>query len=105
MVALVGGITAICLYLKSHNANNILENLTVEQAEKYYGQYPGLLPKVGKSKVMTVNELKNNGYTPEIGDCDGYVVITNKTGVSKYKAYLKCKNYTSEGFDEKKLEK
>ncbi len=105
MLALVGGITAICLYLKSHNANNILENLTVEQAEKYYGQYPGLLPKVGKSKVMTVNELKNNGYTPEIGDCDGYVVITNKTGVSKYKAYLKCKNYTSEGFDEKKLEK
>ena len=100
IVFVFAAVTILCLYAKKNNINNISENMTVEKAEKYFGLFPGFLPEKGQKKVMTLTELERNGLRPEIDkSCDGYVIVTNKTGVPKYKAYLSCENHETEGFD------
>lgn len=100
MVFIIAALTIVCLYAKKKNINNLAENLTVDKAEKYFGLYPAFLPEIGESKVMTLKELERNELRPEIDkSCDGYVIIKNKQGVAKYKAYLKCDDHTTEGFD------
>ena len=101
---MVSALVVMCLHIKNNNVDNILEKTFVSQAEKYYGLNPGLLPSKGKEKVVTLEDLKLSGYDPKLGkSCNGYIIITNKTGVSKYKAYIKCDKYETKGYDEKYL--
>ncbi|HBA37162.1 MAG TPA: hypothetical protein DCY94_00430 [Firmicutes bacterium] len=100
LVLLVGGMTIFGLYYKSHNVDHIMEKALVKQAEKYMGLYPGLFPQKGKTFKLDVDKLKEEGYDAELEkDCDGYVIISNENMGFKYKAYIKCPNYTTEGYE------
>lgn len=99
LLIIVGGLTVIGLQIKKENIQNIMEESLVEQAEKYFGLYPGLFPTLNNSKKMSAEELKSNGYDANLEkDCDGYVVVTNKNNGYEYKGYVKCPDYMTEGY-------
>lgn len=100
LLLVVGGMTTFGFYLKSHNVDNIMEDSLVKQAEKYMGLYPGLFPQKGKTFRLDADELKQDGYDAGLeSDCRGYVIISNGNMGFEYKAYIKCPNYTTEGYE------
>lgn len=100
MVMLVATLCVVGTNFKSKNINRIMENSLINITKKYYGEYPGLFPKSGKSKKMTVKELKDNGYDAKLEDgCDGYSVVTSGAMGFEYEAYIKCKDYTTKGYE------
>lgn len=105
LLIVVGGLTAFGFKLKAEKGDSIMEKSLVTQAEKYMGLYVNLFPQKGKTFKITNEELKQDGYNAELEkDCDGYVVISNDDGGYKYKAYVKCPNYTTDGYDSAKSE-
>ena len=54
-----------------------------------------------KDKTLILNS-SNIGVKLEKG-CKGYVVVKNTNKGYKYNPYIKCKKYTTEGFDKKNL--
>lgn len=100
LVLVVGGMTAFGFYLKSHNVDNIMEDSLVKQAEKYMNYYVGLFPEKGKTFRLDVNDLRDEGYDTGLEkDCVGYVIVSNENMGFRYKAYIKCPNYTTEGYE------
>lgn len=101
LLIIVGGLTVIGLKIKNDNITNIMETDLVNKAEKYMGLYPGLFPKTGEVFKITNEELKTDGYNAELeDDCDGYIIITGKEVGFEYKAYIKCPDYITEGYEE-----
>jgi len=100
LVVIVAGLTVIGFKFKKDNINNIMEDALVEQAERYLGLYPGLFPTLGNSKTFTAQELKDEGYDAglEEENCEGYIVVENTNGGFKYHPYVKCPDYTTEGY-------
>lgn len=99
LVIIVGGLTFIGFQIKKDNVNNFMEDALKEQAEKYFGLYPGLFPTLGNSKKITYEELKDNDHDPKLeSGCTGYVIVENKNSGFDYKAYVSCPNYTTEGY-------
>lgn len=79
-----------------------LEDKLVEVAEKYIDA-KFLYPKDDNIAKVTTKELFDDKYLDSLeykGDtCTGYVTI-KLDGVYKYEAYIKCKNYTTKGYNE-----
>jgi hypothetical protein len=64
-------------------------------------------PVNGENVIIKYDELNEAGLIDSLEvdnqKCDGYVTVTFKN-VTEYKAYIKCANYTTHGFDKKNLE-
>lgn len=103
LVLIVGGLTFVGYQIKKNNVDNIMEKSLVTQTEKYLGLYPSLYPTKGNTIKLTYEELKDNGYDANLNeDCNGYVIIENASMGYKYKAYVKCSNYVTKGYEENK---
>ena len=65
-----------------------------DSAVKYYNDR-----NLSGSMVISYKLLKDSGYVSKIQDfvdenCNGYVTVNNNI----FKPYIKCKNYTSDGY-------
>ena len=82
-----------------------LENDIVEAMKTYYGQDTNLkkLPKNKENVRITIGELESFGINInniiKDDECDGYGIVTGKTVSHDYKAYIKCKNYTTNNYE------
>ncbi len=82
---------------------NVLEKKMLESAEDYVkGEYNGELP-IGTLNI-TVKTMIEKNYLDELKDgkdrdCSGYVSASKADG---YSSYLKCKNYTTSGYEKRK---
>lgn len=80
-----------------------LENKAVEGAKKYHDKYYSDM--LDREKItVTLKTLKNQSMLEDILDikdkeqCSGYVLFTLQDGETSYQAYLKCSNYTTNGY-------
>lgn len=99
MFLLVGSLTFFGLVYKKKMANyNGLENKYVNDTKEYLKSHPELLEDELK---ITKEELKNADYLKNLSDdenkCEGYVLIQKDEEID-YKAYIRCKWYTTEGY-------
>lgn len=82
-----------------------LENDIVEAMKTYYGQDTNLtkLPKNKQKVKITIGELESFGINInniiKDDECDGYGIVTGKNVSHEYKAYIKCKNYTTNNYE------
>lgn len=103
IILIFGILTCFALTWKSkNNGYKNLEKSLLNSVKGYYEskyQYPTGMEVV----TVTFEELKNNNVLTELkyGNdyCDGYVNVSYD-GVINYKAYIKCNNYTSKGYNE-----
>ncbi len=99
LIVIVGGLTFIGFKIKSENKDNVLESALITQTEKYLGLYVGKYPKLNENIKITYEELQEEGYDAELGvNCTGYVIIENNNGEYEYDAFVKCPNYTTDGY-------
>ena len=100
MVALIGTLTFVCMNIKKKEMGNLNAEAILEMAKKYYNYYVGELPVRESSKKITNTELIAAKHDPKLEDgCDGYVIVTNAQMGFTYKAYVKCPEYTTEGYE------
>lgn len=106
IILLVFFLTLLLTGCKKENSSYTnMENNLKEQAEKYLSQYPGLFPKSGDA-YFKAKDLSDKGYDASLDKtCDGYVKVTNNSGMFKYTSYINCKDYTTKNFDENVLKK
>lgn len=100
-ILLTIALTILGINIKKQNAPyKELEKTIRFKTESLIGQNPSFLNAL-KYKV-TIDDLNKNGYevnsTVNNDACDGYVLIEEKMQVLKYKPYIKCKNYTTNGY-------
>ena len=78
--------------------------ITLEEAAKKYYKENFSEEKVGEIPTMTVTSstLTDKGYMDKLKagneKCSGYVTIKNNAGKKSYKPYVKCENYSSNGY-------
>lgn len=78
---------------------------TIESASKKYVEINGWYPEKGDKTKVIFSELIEKNLIKEViieeknDKCDGYVLISNN-GVIEYKAYMKCQNYQTHGYEE-----
>ena len=75
----------------------------IEQASSYIKKNDinlsaGESLKLDHQRLIDAGLMQNMKVNDD--ECEGYVKITKNTGNYDYKAYIKCKNYTSEGYIE-----
>lgn len=79
-----------------------LENRLVD-AEKKYVDAKFLYPNNGEPLKITAKEMMDAGFLEsmklESETCEGYAVIQKNGTVFEYKGYVKCKNYTTKGYE------
>ncbi len=84
-----------------------LEEKLVKSAQKYIEEYYD--NKLGLDTLnIRASQLKSSGHLEKLEDtkgrtCSGYVsVYVDVDGNNVYKPYLKCKEYTTSGYEERK---
>ncbi len=99
LVLIVGGLTVFGLNMKKNNIGEISEESLVTQVKKYLGLYTAQHPTNGGEKKFTADQLKEDGYDPELSDeCSGYVIVKAESMGYSYKAYVKCPDYVTKGY-------
>ena len=108
VIAIISLLTLIGYkYKENTNKYKKAENNFVKYV-KIYADEKFIYPDEGESIKVKLEDLQKDGKVrvslvcDNAGDvtcekCDGYVKITKK-GVYKYKAYIKCENYTTKGY-------
>ena len=98
---LIGLLTTIgFMYKKISSEYHKLEDKLIESSEEYLNETLNY-PQENLELTITSDDLINAGYLKELkvkkDVCTGYVIITKKD-IYEYSAYLKCKNYTTDGY-------
>ena len=81
-----------------------LENDIIEAMKIYYGQDENLtkLPKPKNISKITISDLEAYGIdlntTIDNDSCDGFGIVYGENFGYTYKAYIKCKNYTTTNY-------
>lgn len=103
IVIVFGLLTYFALTWKnSTNEYKKLENTLVDSVKAYYEskyKYPTGMEVI----TVTLNELKENNILSELRYeddlCDGYVDVAYDNVIT-YKAYIKCSNYVTKGYND-----
>ena len=101
-VGLVGTLTFIGLQFQEDiKAYRGYEKDIIESAQIYMEINKPTLD-VGESLQININKLIKEKFlnTKEVGEdiCDGYVIITKKYDKIDYSSYIKCEEYTTDGY-------
>ena len=100
LIAIIAGLTAIGFRIKDAEIENLMEQALVKETEKYLGLYVGLYPTLGNKTKITAERLIDEGYDPKLDEgCTGYVIVENTNMGFKYKGYVKCPDYKTEGYE------
>lgn len=106
VVGLVGVLTYIGFtYEKSVSEYKTLEADMVEAADTYVNI--NNLNILGEEKVIITDEqLKESDLIKNMNieddECKGYVEIKKSINKTEYKAYISCRDYTTEGYTKQK---
>ena len=104
---MVGGLTFIGWQKTSINKDYYkLEKELEESAKTYFGMFPIKLPSKElaiKSETL-INEDMLKGLKYEGEDCEGYVVVKKQSVAYKYTPFIKCSDYETNKYDDKKYE-
>jgi len=108
MLMLVGTLTFIGWYkANTYGVYHELEKNLQSAAESYFGNFPERLPNAG-SRSITSEALINGNFLESLETeddlCIGYVIVTRNTIFYNYRAYIRCGNYTTRGFDDTIIE-
>ena len=103
IVLLLGTITYMGIVIIDKNKEyKSLENEIEETVEKYLGEHLNEYPTNG-SKKINISYIINKGYkinlTVNNDSCDGYVVVKKERVGYTFKPYIKCNNYTTNGYE------
>lgn len=102
LVTIFAGLTLIGFRIKKETINTLMEDEVLKQTEKYLGLYTKEFPTLGNEKKITVEELIEKGYDPKLeSGCDGYTIVKNTEMGYKYHSYIKCPDYTTNGYQKK----
>ena len=53
------------------------------------------------SAIINYEDMRADGYDKSLDkECSGYVVVKSVSISFEYKAYIKCPNYTTKGYQE-----
>ena len=98
IVGIVGLLTYLGLRVKNNLENyEKLENKLISLSEEYVKENEFKL-NIGDTKTILSENLTNDlKYKDDI--CKGYVEVSLDNGYN-YKAYIKCNNYETDGFNE-----
>lgn len=100
-VAMIASLTIIFFKFKEKEINNLNEQAIKKMAETYLNTYSGEFPNRGKSKKITLDTLIEKKHDPKLEEgCDGYVIVENTEMGFKFTPYIKCPDYTTEGYKE-----
>ena len=100
LITIVAGLTILGFRIKDDHVSNIMEESLTKSCEKYLNLYVSKYPKLGSSTKITSEELINAGYNPNLNDnCIGYVIVKNTNMGFKFNSYVKCPDYTTEGYE------
>ncbi len=95
-------LTVLGFLLKSKNGEYEKLETKITDSAKRYVDNKFLYPEDDEKLKVTSKELIEATFLDELkiknDVCTGYVVVS-KDGVYKYKAYIKCKNYTTKGYE------
>ena len=101
LIMIVACLTFIGFRVKDTQISNVMEEVITKSCEKYLNLYVSLYPKLGSEVKITVDELINAGYNPNLNDgCTGYVVVKNNNMGFKFYPYVKCPDYITEGYEQ-----
>lgn len=101
IVVIIVGLTFIGFHIKDDKVSNIMEESIVEKTQKYLNLYVKLYPTLNNEKKITVDELIDAGYNPNLNkDCTGYVIVKNTNMGFTYHAYVKCPDYVTKDYQE-----
>ena len=93
---------------KAKETYSKLEEEMVKAAKSYVSKYYNNKLTGEASLFLKVSVLQNYKYLGEVKDsdgnaCSGYVAVSkNDDETLSYTPYLKCKNYTAKGYEERK---
>lgn len=80
-----------------------LEEEILVNAEKYLGANLNEYPTTGSNKVL-ISKIINYGIDIDLSVnddmCDGYILITREQMGYDTKVFVKCNNYTTDGYEE-----
>ncbi len=101
VVMILGLLTTIgFMYKKLDKEYQKLETKLLTSGENY-SNANSYYPEDNLELIITKDELVSSSYLDELkvknDVCDGYVLVT-KEDVYHYKAYIKCKNYETDGY-------
>ena len=105
VVMIIGLLTTLGFMLKNMNKEYLtLEEKLQVSAEKYTSD-KFMYPDEGQTIRVTKKELIGANYLDELKKgkdyCDGYVEVKTEK-IVKYKSYIKCNNYETDGYENKK---
>lgn len=100
-VLLIATLTIIGFNIKNQNKEyKELEDTIEKVAIAYYGEYPTLIKNNGTIETNDLVQYDENINMIINGDeCTGYVKTKSNMGIYEYKAYIKCQNYTTPGYN------
>lgn len=82
----------------SSSTKNDLEGRVLNAAMNYKRNKYGNMTN-GQTVVVKISRLVKENYLSNSGKCSGYVEIRNREGDINYKAYLKCPDHVTEGYN------
>ena len=116
-ISLIGSILAVLFCISSLTKTTAKTNDAISEAKlSVYKNYEGILENYAERYIYSQSELYKSGNfvlscdtiidnfdLEKFDSCDGYIIV-NKDN-RQYDAYIKCKNYETDGFDSKYMEK
>lgn len=102
MIAIVILLFFIGLTLSRKNEPYKAKENDLVEVTKVYVESSTWYPDKGQSLKVTIKELIEKEIISEVvvedDKCDGYINVINN-GIIEYKAFLKCKNYQTHGYE------
>ena len=101
-VGLVGTLTFIGLQFQEDIKEYRGYESDIKESAQIYMEINKPILDVGESLQIDTNKLIKENFleTKEVGEdiCDGYVIITKKYDKLEYSSFIKCEDYTTDGY-------
>lgn len=104
LIILIAGLIMLSTVNQKKNKAYKEAEKRITEASKRYIEINGWYPDKGDNTKITFKDLIDKDLIDEViiaeknDKCDGYVLVTN-SGVIEYKTFMKCKNYSTVGYN------
>ena len=109
-IILVGGLVGVLTYIgfsyeESVSSYKSLEADLVEYADTYINMN-NINLAIDEKLIITDEKMRENNLIQSMSidsdECTGYVEVKKSINKTNYKAYIKCRSYTTEGYTKQK---
>ena len=108
-IIVVGGLIGVLTYIgityeKSVNSYKSLESDLIESADAYI-KIKNINLAIDEKMIITAGQMREDDIIKNLSvdsdECTGYVEVKKNINKTDYKAYISCKEYTTEGYNNK----